>query len=203
MKITAIKQQVKNPERVSIFLDGKYSFSLSLDELLAQKLKNDEEIDGVRLKKLKKLSEDGKLRMRALAWIMGRPHSTKEFKDYMWRKKADPELTENLIEEFTQKKYLNDIGYGAWLVELRQRAGKSNRQVRAELFKKGLSREDVEMVMEGQEEDELQRLRALAAKKSNQPRYRADPSKLAKYLLSQGFSYGDVKAVLALDKPED
>jgi hypothetical protein len=33
MKITAIKQQVKNPERVSIFVDGKYEFSLSLDEL--------------------------------------------------------------------------------------------------------------------------------------------------------------------------
>ena len=34
MKITAIKAQVKNPERVSIFVDDKYSFSLSLDELV-------------------------------------------------------------------------------------------------------------------------------------------------------------------------
>jgi hypothetical protein len=33
MKITAIKQQVKNPERVSVFIDEKYEFSLSLDEL--------------------------------------------------------------------------------------------------------------------------------------------------------------------------
>src|SRR5438132_333467 len=105
MKITAIRSQVKNPERVSIFVDGKYSFSLSLNELVTEKLKNDEEIDGSRLKKLKKLSEDGKVKMRALAWVMNRPHSTREFRDYMFRKKADPALAEDLIEEFTAKKY--------------------------------------------------------------------------------------------------
>lgn len=189
MKITSIKQQVKNPERVSIFVDGKYSFSLSLDELVSEKLKNNEEIDGARLKKLKKISEDGKLRMRALAWAMGRPHSTREFKDYMWRKKADPQLTENLIEEFNQKKYLNDVGFGVWLVELRQRGGKSNRQIRAELFKKGLSREDVEAVLEGQEDSEIERLRALVSKKSQLPRYRQDTQKLKQYLARQGFDY--------------
>ena len=45
MKITTIKQQVKNPERASIFVDGKYSFSLSLNELVAEKLKIGQEID--------------------------------------------------------------------------------------------------------------------------------------------------------------
>lgn len=202
MKITSIKQQIKNPERVSIFLDGKYSFSLSLDELLAQQLKKDNELDGVRLKRLKKLSEDGKLRMRALEWLMGRPHSAKEFKDYMWRKKADPELTKNLILEFGQKKYLSDISFGAWLVELRQRAGKSNRQIRAELFSKGLSKEDVEIVLEGQEENELERLRNLITKKSQIARYRDDPTKLAKYLVNQGFSWSDVRESLAVEQDE-
>src|SRR5438105_3762139 len=119
MKVTAIKQQVKNLERVSVFVDGKYSFSLTLNELMAEKLKNDEEVDGSRLKKLKKLSEDGELRMRALEWVLNRPHSTREFRDYMFRKKADPALTDGLIEEFTSKKYLNDLAYGQWLMEMR------------------------------------------------------------------------------------
>ena len=39
MRVSSIKQQVKNPQRVSIFVDGKYSFSLSLDELLREKIK--------------------------------------------------------------------------------------------------------------------------------------------------------------------
>lgn len=203
MKITSIKQQVKNPERVSIFLDGKYSFSLSLDELVAEGIKNNDEIDGARLKNLKKLSDDGKLRQRALEWTLSRPHSTREFKDYMWRRNAEPQLTENLIDEFTQKKYLNDVGYGAWLVELRQRSGKSNRQIKNELFKKGLSREEVAAVLEGQEGSELERIRAIVTKKINLTRYRDNPQKLAKYLVTQGFSYADVKQALALDAPED
>lgn len=200
MKITSIKHQAKNPQRVSIFIDGKYGFSLSLDELLAEKLKKDDEIDDERLNKLKKLSEDGKRRMRALEWVMGRPHSVREFRDYMYRKKADSQLTDNLIEEFTGKKYLDDKAYGSWLADLRQRAGKSDRQIRSELYAKGLSREDVEIVMQGQEAGETERLRALIDKKSKLIRYQNDPQKLAKYLLSQGFSYSDIKAALALNR---
>ena len=47
MKITALKQQIKNPERVSIFVDEKYAFSLSLDELVKYKLKNGDELSEV------------------------------------------------------------------------------------------------------------------------------------------------------------
>ncbi|MEX1995188.1 MAG: hypothetical protein WD887_00210, partial [Candidatus Saccharimonadales bacterium] len=91
MKITSLKQQIKNPERVSIFVDNKYSFSLSLDELVAQKLKKDTQLDEARLKTLKKLSADGKSRARALNWLLIRPHSTRELQDYLRRKKTDPE----------------------------------------------------------------------------------------------------------------
>jgi regulatory protein len=195
MQITAIKQQVKNPERVSIFVDGKYSFSLNLNELMAEKLKNDEEIDGSRLKKLKKLSEDGKLRMRGLEWVMNRPHSTREFRDYMFRKKADPALTDELIAEFSTKKYLDDLAYGQWLLEIRQRAGKSNRAIKAELFKKGLDREQVELVLQ-QSGSEAERLRLVIAKKSQLARYRDDPQKLKMYLLRQGYDYDLVRRVV-------
>ena len=75
MKVTSIKQQIKNPQRVSIFVDGKYSFSLSLDELVTHKLKNDIELSTTDVKKFKKISADGKLRARALEWLLNRPHS--------------------------------------------------------------------------------------------------------------------------------
>src|SRR3990167_2417724 len=106
MKISSIKQQVKNPERVSIFVDDKYSFSLSLDELVGQKLKKDKELGAADVKRLKKLSDDGILRARSLEWLLNRPHSICEFEDYLYRKKADPELSEALIQEFSERNYL-------------------------------------------------------------------------------------------------
>lgn len=199
MIISSIKQQEKNPERVSIFVDGKYSFSLTLDEVVTEKIKNGQEIDGSRLKQLKKISDEGKIRARALDWVLLRPHSVREFKDYMYRKKADLAMTEALIAEFGEKGYLNDVDFGVWLVEERQRSGKSNRAIKAELFKKGLSRQDVDTVMEGQEETELERLKLLISKKGRMTRYQDDPQKLAKYLVAQGYNWYLVKEALALD----
>jgi regulatory protein len=197
MKITNIKQQVKNPERVSIFIDSKYIFSLSLDELVKYKLKNNQEFSEGEIKKFKKISEDGKLKARALAWVLGRPHSTREFRDYLYRKKADPELIENLREEFTSKNYLNDFKFAEWLVDVHERRGKSNRQIQAELFKKGIPRGIAEEVMKKQGSNEEERLKALIVKKGN--RYTNEPLQFKQYLLRQGFSYDLINASLPKD----
>lgn len=194
MKITSIKQQVKNPERASIFLDGKYSFSLSLNELVAEKLKISAELDEPELKRLKKMSDDGKLRMRALEWVMNRPRSVREFRDYMFRKKADADLIQKLIAEFQDKNYLSEERFAQWLSDVRKHRGKSDRAIKAELASKGISREMSEEIM--QDSDEIDRLREVAIKKSRLPRYKADRQKLVQYLARQGFGYDDIKAVL-------
>jgi regulatory protein len=198
MKITKISQQVKNPERVSIFLDGKYSFSLTLDQLLDEKLKKDDELDAERVKELIKLSDEGKIRARALEWLMGRPHATREFRDYMYRKKADKDLTEKLIEEFTDKKYLNDENFARWFTELRLRKNKSVRAIKSELASKGVSPDTIQSVVTELETDEGEKeaLIKLVNKLSTRPRYIADPKKLIANLISKGFKYSDIKEVL-------
>ena len=196
MKITSLKQQIKNPERVSLFVDEKYGFSLTLSELVKYKLKKSDELSEADFKKFKKISEDGKIAARAMEWLINRPHSIREFKDYMYRKKAEPELTEKLIEQFSDKKYLNDEAYGRWLVELRSRAGKSNRAIKSELMAKGVDREIADQVLEDTAGSEAARLRDLIAKKAKLSRYKNDPLKLVKYLTSQGFSYSLVKECL-------
>src|SRR3990167_6284415 len=203
MKITAIKAQVKNPERVSVLVDDKYSFSLSLDELVSQKLRKDDELSQADVKRFKKLSDDGKLRARSLEWLLNRPHSIREFKDYLYRKKADPLLSEALTQEFIEKNYLNEYKFGEWLIDLQKRRGNSNRAIRSELFKQGLGREMIDELMAAGGEGEEQRLKILIAKKRGTSRYKNDPKKLASYLVSQGFSYNQVKEALAIDTQED
>jgi len=203
MKITSLKQQIKNPERVSIFVDEKYGFSLSLDELVRHKLAKGQELSEAELKKFKKISEDGKLRARSLEWLLNRPHSTREFRDYLYRKKADPELSEQLIKEFTTRKYLDDVKFASWFIELRGRKNRSRRAIRAELLKKGISGEVLDEALAESKIDEEAALKEIIAKKLNQSRYRNDPLKLAKYLTSQGFSYDLVKKLLASNTPEN
>ncbi|MDQ3123959.1 MAG: RecX family transcriptional regulator [bacterium] len=195
MQITAIKQQVKNPERASIFVDGKYSFSLSLNELVIEKLKINHELNEAELKRLKKLSDDGKLKMRALEWTLSRPRSKRELRDYLYRKKTEPEQVEALTEEFTTRGYMSEQHYALWLSDMRRRQGKSERAIRSELSSKGITREVAdETLQEGK--DELSRLQTIISKKMKLPRYKADQQKLMQYLARQGFGYDDIKTVL-------
>jgi regulatory protein len=196
MKITSIKQQVKNPERASIFVDGKYSFSLSLNELVAEKLKINQEIDEAELKKLKKLSIDGKLKNRALEWVMNRPRSIRELSDYLYRKKAEPEQIISITEDFKSRNYISDVAYAVWLIDMRRRGGKSSRAIQSELSKKGVSREVVAENMAKDSDQERQLLKELVLKKQRLSRYKNDEMKLKQYLLRQGFSYDDIKTVL-------
>jgi regulatory protein len=203
MKITAIKQQVKDPERVSIFIDEKYSFSLNLTELVNEKLKKNQELSEVEIKRLKKISEDGKLKARTLSWLLMRPHSEREFKDYLKRKKADADLVEQWLVEFRTRKYLDDQAFAKWFSDNRARKNKSNRAIVSELFKKGIDREVVAEVMEQGPDDEEARLKELIIKKQKSSRYNDDPLKLAKYLTTQGFNYYLVKKHLAEREPDN
>ena len=86
MKITNLKQGVKNPNRVNVFVDDKYSFSLDLAQVVDFKLKIGHEITAEKLAELKSASEYGKLYQRTLEWVLIRPRSIRETRDYLYRK---------------------------------------------------------------------------------------------------------------------
>jgi regulatory protein len=197
MIISAIKAQIKNPNRVSIFVDGKYSFSLSLDELLETKTKNGQEITSPELKKLRQLSSDGKLRMRAFEWLMIRPRSSRELTDYLRKKQAGDELTQKIMHDAQQRNYQNDTTFAVWWVEQR-RSGKqrSARYITQELASKGISREISSQVLAQNETEDIDTLRVLVVKKRRAARY-SDDKKLTEYLMRQGYSFSLIKEVLA------
>ena len=86
LRITNIKQAVKNENRVNVFVNGKYSFSLDIAQLTDIKLKVGQSISENDLAEYKKASEFGKLYQRTLEWVLTRPHSIRETRDYLYRK---------------------------------------------------------------------------------------------------------------------
>ncbi len=86
MIVTELKQGVKNPNRVNVFVDGKYSFSLDVSQIVDFKLKVGSKISEEELAEYKKASEFGKLYQRTLEWTLIRPRSIKETRDYLRRK---------------------------------------------------------------------------------------------------------------------
>lgn len=84
--VTELKQGVKDPNRVNVFIDGKYEFSLDVTQVVEYKLKKGMELTAEQVAEYKKASEYGKLYQRTLEWVLSRPHSERETHDYLKRK---------------------------------------------------------------------------------------------------------------------
>lgn len=195
MNITAIKQQVKLKGRYSIFVDGKYAFSLSEGALLDQKLMLGQELDEARLKELKQESADDKVYGLALRYATMRQRSEWEIRSYLERKKTSPALADVILNRLSEYGYVDDEKFARmWIENRRLLRPISLRKLQQELRTKRVPNEVVDKVLAEDETDELTALRELAAKK--RPRYSED-LKLMQYLARQGFSYDDIKTVLA------
>src|SRR5947209_15231393 len=99
MKITAIKQQQKRVDRYSIFVEGKYAFSLSEAALLEAKLASGQELSPEQVTEFKKLSADDKIYNQALRYVALRLRTEWEIKTYLERKKASPALVDIILNK--------------------------------------------------------------------------------------------------------
>jgi len=198
MKLTRIVQQEKQKDRYSIFVDGKYSFSLSEAALLDAGLTVGQELSEEDVKHWKQESADDKVMGSALRYAAMRLRSVWEMEQYLRRKKASPALAEKILNKLININLLNDEAFAkAWVANRRLLRPTSKRKLQQELKAKRVPEEVINITLaENEEVDDRSALREIIAKKRNLPRYKADPLKLMQYLARQGFSYGDIKGLL-------
>lgn len=196
MKITSIKQQVRRPGRYSIFVAGKYAFSLSDTALLEKGLHTGQAVTEAEVGELQRDSADDKLYNNALAYIARRPRSRWEMEQYLQRKQCSPALAHTILNKLSNIELLDDVKFAhSWVNNRRLLKPTSRRRLAQELRAKRISDEIIEQVLGADETDETTVLQELIARKRKQARYH-DDQKLMQYLAGQGFSYGDIKAAI-------
>ncbi len=199
-EITAIKPAIKNDHRVNIFIDEKFAFSLDLAQVVDFKLKVGKTLTEPEIKKLKKASNFGKLYQRTLEWVLSRPRSIRETKDYLRKKQFDKkdygitdEDIEKVLEILLEKKYLDDQKFTEYYIENRfTKKGISRKRLKLELAKKGISPETIDGALEASGRDETEEIKKVIVKK----RTRYDDEKLLQYLVHQGFDYELSKSII-------
>lgn len=195
MIVTDIKQQVRNPGRFSIYIDGKFSFGIDQSSLLEQKLRVGLEIDKFRLETLQSSADFGRWYMKCIEKLYTRPHSEKEIRDYL-RRKERQDIADDLVEKLISEKKLDDGAFAEWFAESRRRGKQRSTSIlKRELAQRGVDREIVSELLSDVSDDEQAALRATIEKKRRLARYQ-DNKKLIEYLARQGFRYGDIKAAL-------
>ncbi|MBR0372325.1 RecX family transcriptional regulator [Candidatus Saccharibacteria bacterium] len=98
LKITDIRQAVRNENRVNVFVNDKYAFSLDIAQVVDLGVKVGRVISAEELADFKEASEFGKAYQRALEWVLIRPRSIQELKDYLKRRQARGEAEDKKQE---------------------------------------------------------------------------------------------------------
>ena len=127
--VTNLRGAVRDPHRINVFLDGKFSFSLTLTELADSKLYQGQVLTDPEVERLRNLSGLGKLYQQTLEYCFSRPHSKKEIIDYLQRKRLRRDISWKRFEEH-QLKMQNDPEYAARVKEIRQHTKDQNQKIR-------------------------------------------------------------------------
>lgn len=218
--ITKLTPGVKDSNRVNVFLDGNFAFSLDINQVIDLGLKVQQSITKEKLAELQRASEFGKLYQRSLEWVLTRPHSVRETRDYLRRRQLkrrqlnrqrareekkplpefDDELTVRVLQRLIEKKYLDDRKFAEFYVENRYaRKGISHKRLRTELKRKGVEQDIINQTFERIPRNEDEEIKKVIAKK----RKKYNDFQLVGYLVRQGFNYQNAKTAVEQYSAED
>lgn len=211
--VTKITGGVKDKNRVNIFIDRRFDFSLDISQLVDAKLKVGQTLTESELENLRHLSDFGKLYQRTLEYTLTRPHSEKEIRDYL-KKKTTPgtirtrdretgryvtkpkitypkSLVAPVLDRLRDKGHIDDARFARFMVEnYHARKGASSRQLSLRLRQKGVSEQVISEALAASPRDESEEIAKIITKK----RAKYDDQKLITYLTRRGFDYEKSRA---------
>lgn len=188
-KITALVTQKRNPNRVNIYLDGEYAFSLA--RIVAAWLRVGQELSEEKLKQLQ--AEDARERavQQALLFLSYRSRSESEIRQNLRKHEIPDEIIEQTLQRLRQDGLANDDQFAQSWVENRSAfRPRSRRMMAMELRQKGLNDEAVSTALEAVDDEalayEAAQKRVLRLKDLEWVDFR---KKLSDFLARRGFSY--------------
>ena len=189
--ITKIEAQVKNKDRVNIFLDGEFSLGCSLELALTHHLKEGGEISSEQLEQLVFENEKSAALSKAVT-LLGKNLKTKsQMRKYLTEKGYSPQIVNYVLEKLAEYNYINDENYAKIYVRsVKNKYGKI--KIKTELKLKGVSEKIIDdVLLEFESEEDVILTLATKYLKGKNPTYE-NLSKLYRFLLSKGFEYDEV-----------
>jgi regulatory protein len=210
VRITAIEPQKTRKERFNLFVDGQFATGISLESLLVNSLKVDQQLTSQELEKIISKEELTKLFDKVLHFLSYRPRSEKEIKDYLTKKISQEQkisfseakeslLIKKISDKLKKYKYINDEEFSKWLISSIVLKKKGPRAARVEFIKKGLPKDIVDEALSKFPNQKEIAKKAIEKKlKLWQKLSNLDfKKKVYRYLASRGFDWEIIKEVFA------
>ncbi|MFW5708995.1 MAG: RecX family transcriptional regulator [Chloroflexota bacterium] len=194
--ITAIEIQKRNKERVNVYLDDEYAFSLTAVD--AALLRKGQQLSPAEIDRLRANDEVARAIDHAVRFLSYRPRSTQEVHDNLKKKDfADPAI-DAAVEKMQSMGYLDDGAFARYWLENRSTFNpRGTRALRYELRQKGVADREIEAALA--EFDDRAAAYDAAQKRVGKLRgldRRTFTQKLGSYLQRRGFNYSDCRDVI-------
>lgn len=151
--ITRLQIQQNNKERVNIFLNEEYAFSLEL--MLAAGLRKGQSLTDAEIAALQAEDEKKRAYAAALSFLGQRARSQLEVEQRLKQREFSPAAIEQTVARLQKEGYLDDATFGQQWVANRQRfRPRSERALRYELRRKGMEAPLIDEVLQEAEIDE-------------------------------------------------
>jgi regulatory protein len=138
-KITALRAQAKDPQRVNVFVEGEFALGVSLTTITKTGLHVGKELSAEEFAKLEQIESGDKAYLAALRFLEARPRSVAEVRARLGRKDFAPEAIDAAIARLGELELLDDAAFARYWVENRQAyRPRGTGALRDELRRKGI-----------------------------------------------------------------
>ncbi|MBS6006611.1 MAG: recombination regulator RecX [Clostridium baratii] len=200
-KITKIETGKRNKERVNVYIDDEYAFSINMELVYKFGLKVNEEVNKEKLIEISKSENLSKCKESALRTIERSYKTEKEIRDKLLAKEFDIETVDSTINFLIEYGFIDDSKFVSMYIKDRIRTQGRNK-IRYSLISKGVNKlliEDAFSTLD--RDDEMERAIILCEKKYLNISKREDDNfkiknKLTRYLLGRGYDYDIAKEVI-------
>lgn len=195
--ITSLEVQKRNKERVNVYLDGEYAFSLGMMD--AMRLHKGQTLTEAEVNQLK--GEDLVVRAveSASRFLGHRPRSIAEVRRNLVEKEFDPGVIDAAVVRLTNLGYLDDTAFARYWIQSRtQFKPLGATALRFELRQKGVPDTVIQAVLdEVDDESGAYRAATTLLKRMRGTDRRTARQKLSTALARRGFRYDDIQPAIA------
>jgi len=191
-KITAIRAGKKRAQRVNMFLDGRFAFSLEAKVAAEEGLQVGQELSTSRIEALAMSDKSDRCLNAANRFLGYRPRSESELRERLHRRGFDGDSVEVVIARLKEQGLVDDVAFAQFWKDSRESfSPRSQWLTRLELKQKGVAGNIIDQVA-GDVDDNDSAYRAAFGKASRLPLsdYQSFRRRLGDYLKRRGFSYG-------------
>lgn len=190
--VTELQPQARDPERINLYLDGRFALGLSLEVVQRHGIHVGDALEEAELRALHAAEAEYRAYAVALNLLSFRPRARREVELHLRKRGEDDATIETVIQRLTRAGLLDDREFARFWLENRQAfRRRGTLALRAEMRGKGVDPEIIDEILaslpdeaEAAYEAGAARLRALATLEDREF-YR----KLLAFLLRRGFPY--------------